>query len=467
MTPKPQKQSSGNSSEQNLLAACDSYRRSLLQSQLNRRSLLQSATTLGSSAIAASALPFWTPIAESIARANEPNTPRRKKNQPKAMILLWMQGGPSQLDTFDPHPNTPIGGPTRVIRTSLADLQIADTLPQTAEVMHQATLIRSMTSKEGDHERASYNMKTGWRPDPTLIHPAIGSILCHQSTSNLEIPKHVSILPGEWPARGGYLGSQWDAFQLGDPQNPLPNLKSPVSNQQFQQRIADLEILEKQFRRGRRKDIDTNKTLHSISTQRALQMMSSEQIQAFEIDREDRSTRESFGDTPFGRGCLAAVRLVEQGVTCVEVELSGWDTHVENHTLQSGRCKILDSALHALIRLLEARELLDSTVVLCGGEFGRTPKINVADGRDHWPNGFSTILFGGPFRRGLVHGATTHEPLENGKDPLDGIQDPVAIEDLHATLLNAFGIDPSIESITPIGRPMAWSKGRVIESLFA
>lgn len=467
MKPNPATQNSRVSSEQHITAACDSYRRWLNQSQRTRRSLLKSAAILGSGALATSSLSSWTTIAESIARANEPNAPRRKKNQPKAMILLWMQGGPSQLDTFDPHPNSPIGGPTRAIRTSLADLQIADSLPQTAEVMHQATLIRSMTSKEGDHERASYNMKTGWRPDPTLIHPAIGSVLCHQSKTNLEIPKHVSILSGEWPARGGYLGSQWDAFQLGDPQNPLPNLKSPVADDQFQQRIADLEVLERQFRRGRRKDIDSNKTLHSISTQRALQMMSSEQIQAFEIEREDRSTRESFGDTPFGRGCLAAVRLVEQGVTCVEVELSGWDTHVENHTLQSGRCKILDSALHALIRLLEARELLDSTVVVCGGEFGRTPKINIADGRDHWPNGFSTVLFGGPFRRGFVHGATTHEVIEDGQDAIEGIQDPVGIEDLHATLLHGFGIDPALESLTPIGRPMAWSKGRIIESLFA
>ena len=129
--------------------------------------------------------------------------------------------------------------------------------------------------------------------------------------------------------------------------------------------------------------------------------------------------------------------------------------------------------------MLEARELLDSTVVVCGGEFGRTPKINVADGRDHWPNGFSTVLFGGPFRRGHTHGATTSELIESAKEssskqtqqkennPLDGVSDPVSVEDLHATILHAFGVDPSAESITPIGRPMAWSKGKIIETLFA
>ena len=225
-------------------AACPSFRRWLdTRSAVSRRELLRSSSL---AALTASSL--WTSVAESLANTNA-NT-----KSPKAIILLWLQGGPSQLETFDPHPNTAIGGSTQAIKTSLRDVQIADTLPQTAEIMHLATLVRSMVSKEGDHERATYNMKTGWRPDPTLIHPAIGSVLCHQSSSNLEIPRHVSILSGQWPARGGYLGSQYDAFQLGDPKNPLPNLRSPVADQQFQQRIADLEVLEKGFRKGRIKN---------------------------------------------------------------------------------------------------------------------------------------------------------------------------------------------------------------------
>jgi hypothetical protein len=436
-------------------AACESYRRWANAPLLaTRREWLKTG-----SIAAVSAVSTWTSVAESIARSIE------SEKKPKAIILLWLQGGPSQLETFDPHPGTAIGGQTQAIKTSLSGLQIASTLEQTAEVMHLGTLVRSMTSKEGDHERATYNMKSGWRPDPTLIHPAIGSVLCHQSPDNIEIPRHVSILSGQWPSRGGYLGSQYDAFQLGDPRNPLPNLRSPVAHEQFQRRIEDLEILEQKFRKGRIKNLEADKTLHSISTQRAVKMMSSDQIQAFEIDREPASIREPFGDSPFGRGCLAAIRLIEQGVTCVEIELSGWDTHIENHSLQSGRCRILDPALFSLIRLLQERNLLDSTVVVCGGEFGRTPKINVADGRDHWPNGFSTLLFGGPFRRGYVHGQTTHELQENASDPLAGVKDPVRIEDLHATILHSFGIDPTVESITPIGRPLALSQGSVIEQL--
>ena len=454
-----------------LQAACDSYRHWIERENsancdrdyshtANRRDWLKQASL---TAVVAGSL--WTSLAESLALANSKNN-SNASGRPKSMIVLWMQGGPSQLETFDPHPNGEIGGSTVAIDTSLKGLKIASTLSQTAEVMHLGTLVRSMVSKEGDHERASYNMKTGWRPDPTLIHPAIGSVLCHQSPHNTEIPRHISILSDQWPSRGGYLGSQYDAFQIGDPKNPLPNLKSPIPASQFDQRVADLEILEKGFRKGRLKNLETEKTLHSLSTQRAIKMMSSDQIQAFDIDREPTSIRDPFGDTPFGRGCLAAVRLIEQGVTCVEIELSGWDTHIENHSLQSGRCAVLDPALASLIRLLEDRDLLDSTVVLCSGEFGRTPQINIAEGRDHWPVGFSSAIFGGPFRRGYVHGQTTRELIRADQDPIAGVSKPVKIEDLHATILHSFGIDPTVESVTPIGRPLAVSQGSIVTELF-
>ncbi len=407
-----------------------------------------------------------TRIAERLSMASE--SKQGEKLGAKSLIILWMQGGPSQLETFDPHPSSKIGGETKAIETSVPGLQIASTLPRTAEIMHHATLVRSMVSKEGDHERATYNMKTGWRPDPTLIHPSIGSVICHQTKDNLEIPRHVSILSGQWPSRGGYMGSVFDAFQTGDPKDPLPNLRSYTDKKVFETRLDDLRnVVESEFRRGRLRELDKNKTLHESSTVRATTMMASEQIKAFDIALESSSVIESFGDNSFGRGCLAAIRLIEQGVRCVEVELSGWDSHVENYSLQSGRCKILDGALHSLIQQLEERGLLDKTIVMCGGEFGRTPKINVADGRDHWPTGFSTLLAGGPFRPGHVHGETIDELMEAGKDPLTGVKDAVRIEDLHATLLHAFGVDFSKELQTPIGRPLSLSAGRIIESLLS
>jgi hypothetical protein len=405
-----------------------------------------------------------THFAERLARASE--SKQANKLLAKNLIILWMQGGPSQLETFDPHAGTKIGGEVKAISTSLADIQFAHTLPKTAELMHQATLVRSMISREGDHERATYNMKTGWRPDPTLIHPAIGSVLCHNTSDNLEIPRHVSILSGEWPARGGYLGSELDAFKIDDPKNPLPNLISYTAPEVLEKRLADLQnVVEKEFRRGRIRNLDKEKTMHESSTGRARTMMSSEQIKAFDIGSEPKNVLDSFGDTPFGRGCLAAVRLIEQGVRCVEVELSGWDSHVENHALQSGRCNILDSGLHALITQLQERGLFEDTVVMCGGEFGRTPQINVAGGRDHWPTGFSTFLAGGPMRRGYVHGKTTNELMQREKDPLSGVENAVRIEDLHATLLHSFGLDFTQELQTPIGRPLAISQGNIIKDL--
>lgn len=426
---------------------------------MNRRRWLGlSAATVGISQ--------WTLVAEQLARAAE-SSPRGKPA--KSIIMLWLQGGPSQLETFDPHPGTRIGGETQAIETTVTDLKIAHQLPLTALQLHHATIVRSMISKEGDHERATYNVKTGWRPDPTLIHPSIGSVLCHQTKDNLEIPRHVSILGSQWPARGGYMGAEYDAFQLNDPRDPLPNLKSYLAEDRQKARLHGLtQVVERQFTRGRLKELDTNKTLHETSTQRALKMMESSQIAAFDISKESTSTVEKFGDTPFGRGCLAAIRLIETGVRCVEVELSGWDTHVSNHELQSNNCKILDAALAGTLEELAARNLLDSTLVFCGGEFGRTPSINPAGGRDHWPTGFSILLAGGNIRRGAVLGATSPDPKEDTPDGrLASVETPITIEDLHTTMLHALDIDASQELQTPIGRPMALSKGRVIPSLLS
>jgi uncharacterized protein (DUF1501 family) len=305
-------------------------------------------------------------------------------------------------------------------------------------------------------------MKNGWRPDPTLIHPSIGAVLCHQSKGNIEIPRHVSILSSQWPARGGYMGAVHDAFLVGDPRDPIANLQSPIDSERVAKRLTDLEqIVEREFRRGRLRDLDETRTMQQSSTNRATKMMASSQIKAFQIKEETQQTQDKFGDTPFGRGCLAAVRLVEQGVRCVEVELSGWDTHAKNHLLHSGRCEILDAALHGLVTELQNRGLLDSTILVCGGEFGRTPQINIADGRDHWTTGFSTVVFGGPFRRGFVYGETSSETVKQDEDPFLRVKNPVPIEDLHATLLSTFGVEISRELQTPIGRPLVLSQGTV------
>ncbi|MCH5373125.1 MAG: DUF1501 domain-containing protein, partial [Planctomycetes bacterium] len=388
--------------------------------------------------------------------------------RPKSVILLWLEGGPSQLETFDPHPGSEIAGETKAIGTSAPGVQIADLLPRTAEQMHLVSLVRSVTSKEGDHERAVYNVKTGYRPDPTLTHPSIGAVLCHASDAGADIPRHISIVPGNSPGRGGYLGAAYDAFKVNDPAGPVPDVRRPIEQARYDRRISDLnQIVEQEFRRGRLAEMEKVRTLHQTATAAALKMMSSEQLTAFDVSQESKAELEAFGDTPFGRGCLAASRLIEVGARCVEVTLGGWDSHATNHSLQAAACEKLDPALASLLKRLDQRQMLDSTLVICGGEFGRTPEINPAGGRDHYPHGFTTLLAGCGIRRGVVHGATSAEPKRDPDNPLANTSDPVTVADVQATILSVLGVDPQEELHTPIGRPIKRSEGTPIPSIMA
>jgi hypothetical protein len=376
----------------------------------------------------------------------------------QSVILLWLGGGPSQLDTFDPHPGKKIAGGTKAIETAAKGIQLAQGFDQLAGQMGSVALIRSMVSKEGDHERGTYMMKRGYRPDPTVEHPSIGAICCHElPVGKTEIPRHVSILTGQWPSRGGFLGAEFDPFQADDPKGGLPDVTSGVADARDAARMRDLDVLERTFARGRRGRAQA--TMHRETLARARVMMTSEQLKAFDVSQEPQSLRDEYGDTAFGRGCLAARRLIEVGVRCVEVNLDGWDSHVNNQQIQSGKVKELDPAFAALLRDLASRKLLERTVVVCCGEFGRTPKINVTGGRDHWPTGFSLALAGGGIRGGLAIGATDPEGV---KDP----DKPTTVEDVHATVLAALGLDPAKENIAAAtGRPLKLSAGRPIREL--
>jgi uncharacterized protein (DUF1501 family) len=423
-------------------------------SHVNRRTLLKAAGLGGFS--------WLTPVAQRLARAAE-----QSRQPARSVIVVWLQGGPSQLETFDPHPGTDIAAGTEAIATAARGIVLAKGLEQLAREMQSVSIVRSVVSKEGDHERATYNVKTGFRPDPTLVHPSLGAIVCHQLPDDTEIPRHVSILPGAWPARGGYLGDQYDAFKVGDPQRRIPDVRSRVSPQRTAERIESLQVVEAEFARGRLKDLDQNKTLHRESVQSALKMMSSEQLKAFDVGQATAGLRAEYGDTRFGRGCLAAVQLIEAGVRCIEVTLGGWDSHLNNHEIQADRVSILDPALAAMIRDLKRRELFEQTVVVCGGEFGRTPRMNPTGGRDHWPHGFSIVLAGGGIQGGRVVGETSPDPIMD-KDRRDqNVVNAKQVADIHATVLHALGINFREERITPIGRPMVVSEGEVIRELLA
>jgi hypothetical protein len=429
-----------NTSETNGACNCSAH--------LSRRTLIKAA---GLSGIA-----WLTPVAELLAREEE-QLP--KGGTAKSVIVLWMQGGPSQLETFDPHPGKMIAGGTGAIKTRASGIQLATGMEQLADQMDSISIVRSVTSREGDHERATYNMKTGYRPDPTVVHPSIGAVICHEiPDTKVEIPRHVSILPGQWPARGGYFGDQYDAFKVFDPQSRVQDTKLRVTDERHTARMKDLDVLERGFRKGRMKDLDKNKTLHRSTINAAMMMISSDQLDAFEVSEVPEKERLAYGDNPFGRGCLAARRLVEVGVRCVEVTLSGWDTHINNHENHKPLVARLDTGFAALIRDLKERKLLDNTIVLCGGEFGRTPKINGADGRDHWPHGFSIALAGGGIRGG-------HAVGETDPDGSKKIKGAVAVDDIHTTVLHALGVNHKRVINTPIGRPMKISEGSIVKGL--
>lgn len=411
-----------------------------------RRAVLRAAGLAG--------LSWLTPVGHLLAMRAE-----RSREPAQSVIVLWLAGGPSQLDTFDPKPGTKIAGGTGAVDTALKGVRLAEGFERLAAEMRDVSLVRSLVSKEGDHERGTYLMKTGFRPEPTVEHPALGAICCHElPAGDTSIPRHVSILPGQWPARGGFLGGALDAFQVGDPAGPLPDVSSIVPHDRDARRVGDLDVVERAFAKGRARAADA--TLHRDSVRRARTMMASEQLRAFDVRQEPSDVRAEYGDTPFGRACLAARRLTEAGVRCVEVTLDGWDSHVNNRKLQRGRVDILDPAFSALIRDLRRRELLSRTVVLCLGEFGRTPSVNLAGGRDHWPNGFSMALAGGGLAGGRVVGETDPDAK---RDPVR----PCTIADVHATVLTALGINPRKELQAPVGRPVKLCEGQVIPELLA
>jgi hypothetical protein len=414
-----------------------------------RRTILKTALTA----------PWLTLVAEALAARNETLA---RKEPAQSVILLWMAGGPSQLETFDPHPGTEIAGGTQAIATAVQGIQLAEGMEKLAEQMEHISLVRSVKSKEGDHERGTYAVKTGYVPDPTAVHPSIGAICCHELPEALpdgrrtDIPRHVSILPNQWPGRGGFLGDQYDAFKTFDPKQKVPDVTARVPDLRYQKRLEDLAVIERSFARGRNSLVQA--TEHSRTVERARRMMTSEQLQAFDLADESEELRAAYGDTPFGRGCLAARRLIEVGVRCVEVTLGGWDTHAKNHEGCRQQLAILDPAFAALVSDLSKRGLLQRTIVLGAGEFGRTPTINKLQGRDHWPHGFSVALAGGGIRGGQVIGAT---------DPAGGkeIEDPRKIADVHATILTALRLDPHKENISPAGRPIKLADGEPIGEL--
>jgi hypothetical protein len=405
----------------------------------------------------------WLPaLAEEVAASKE----RRR-----SCILLWMSGGPSQMDTFDLKPGHENGGPYKAIETTVPGIGISEHLPQLAKQMEHCAVIRSMTTKEGDHTRATYLLRTGYLPQGPVQYPTLGSVWSRElGVEGAELPNFVSIAPYKFlsPAAfgPGFLGPKYAPLIVGDANaNPgrnadyertlrVKNLSPPagVGAEQTDARLELLAQLESDFAV---QHPGLPPTSHRAAYVQAVRMMRSAAVKAFELTDEPDALRDSYGRNQFGQGCLLARRLVERGVPFVEVSLNGvqggqglgWDTHQNNFDEVEKLSGVLDPAWGTLLEDLKARGLLESTLVIWMGEFGRTPKINDNKGRDHFPGAWATVLCGGGIRGGQVIG-------KSSPDGMTVADRPVAVSDFLATACLALGIDPMTQNNSNVGRPI-------------
>lgn len=386
----------------------------------------------------------------------------------RSCILLWMSGGPSQMETIDPKEGQENGGPTKAIETSVPGIKLSENLPKVATMMEHLAPIRSMTTKEGDHTRATYYLRTGYLPVGPLQYPSMGSFLGKAlRRDDCDLPAYISISPFRAFSPGafspGFLGPAWSPLVVGAQTTDdaisfeVQNLKVPaaLTESQVEARLRMLSGLEHTFLSSRPGSPGAS---HLQSYEQAVKMMKSAAVGAFNLDEEDAALRDAYGRNVFGQGCLLARRLVEEGVSFVEVSLNGvdgnpgagWDTHADNFASVKSLCEILDPAWATLMNDLKQRGLLESTLVVWAGEFGRTPKINENSGRDHWPGSWSTVLGGGGIRGGQVLGKTS----DDGMEILDS---PVKVPDFMATICAALGLDHQSTNQSNIGRPIPFA----------
>ena len=376
------------------------------------------------------------------------NAQQVRKGQ-KHCILLWMSGGPSHMDTWDLKPDSEKnGGPFKPIDTSASGVKISEHLPNVAKQMKHLSIIRSLDSKEGNHDRGTYMMHTGYTPNPTVVHPSFGSycsVELGEKLDNFDLPHFISI---NSPSVGaGFLGMSHSPFMVQNPNAPIANLKPPsgINDLRQNRRIEMLSMVEKNFLVQRRGQAAAD---HRSVYAKTFKMMNSRYTQALQVDKEPADVRDAYGRGSFGSGCLMARKLVEAGVTFVEVALGGWDTHANAfETLSQRLLPELDKGMGALVADLDQRGLLDDTMVVWMGEFGRTPRINQNAGRDHWPRSWSIVMGGGGLKGGQAVGSTD-------KDGVDITDKPVGVMDVVATMTKAMGVSLATQYTTPLGRPM-------------
>jgi uncharacterized protein (DUF1501 family) len=386
----------------------------------------------------------------------------------QSVIHLFLPGGISAQESFDPKPYAPIEyrGPLGSIPTKLDGVLFGEHLKETAQIADKLTVIRSMTHGEAAHERGTHNMFTGYRPSPALQYPSMGSVVSHELGSRKKLPPYVCIPNQPNPYAGsGFLSTAYGPFSVGsDPGQKdfaVRDLSLPagVNEDQFEKRKKLVGLVDQHFRSLEKSDaLDAMDSFY----QRAYELISSaEAREAFNLAAEPDKLRDDYGRTEAGQRLLLARRLVEAGVRFVSVTAGGWDHHEKIGDGIRNNLPPLDKAFAALIRDLESRGMLDTTMVMLSTEFGRTPKINKDGGRDHWPRVFSVVMAGGGFKKGFVYGASDATASAPDRDPL-------TVEDFATTIYNQIGIVADKELMAPGNRPIEIVKGgQVVRELLA
>lgn len=441
---------------------------------LHRRYFL---AMLGASLAGLSAAPFLPLLASEVG----PQKSRKRK-----CIVLWMTGGPTQTDTFDMKPGHANAGEFKEVSTKVPGLKFSEHLPNLAQHADKLAIIRSMSTKEGDHGRGTYLLHTGHQPMGAIRYPSIGASLANQlGGADNEVPQYISISPYRVfnPAAfgSGFLGPKLapltvgaqDTLQAAAPaEEGAPTyaelrvddlaLRNSVTTAQQAGRLDLWRTVENRFASEHRLG---SALAHQTVYERAVNLMTSEVARAFDLTQETDQTRDTYGRGRFGQGCLMARRLIECDVAFVEVALGsfggggvGWDTHNDNFRLVKDLSSELDKAWGALLTDLEQRGLLETTTILWMGEFGRTPTINQMAGRDHFPNAWTTVLAGGGIRGGQAYGKTSDSGMQVEEHPVE-------VGALLATLCAALGVDPDKQQLSDLGRPFNIAEGRPIKEL--
>ena len=397
----------------------------------------------------------------------------RPRAKARSCIVLWMGGGPSQFETFSPKERVETSGPTKTLETTVKGLRFAENMPNCARQAHLFTVVRSMKSREASHDRATYLMHTGYSPSGRVVHPSIGSVLAMELDRKLDLPNYIAIAASNGNSTlgsgAGFLPSQHNPFVLGgqpkkkgakaEEQGFLEqaDLSYPegVDRRRFRSRMKFLAKLEERFGKAH---AGPEVHRHRVAYDASDRLMHTPLLKAFDLSGESEKLRKAYGETPFGKGCLLARRLVETGVPFIEVRLGGWDTHRDNFKKTAGLCRSLDPAMATLLGDLNNRGMLEETLVVWMGEFGRTPKINGNTGRDHYPRAWTAAFAGGGVAGGRLIGATD----ETGREVTDR---PVTAPDFFATVQALMGVDHTKKIKSPQGPVPVTQDGEPVKEL--